>query len=168
MIVRRLVLVEGVGGKVEDTIVGTLVLQNLPVGGSLAYRLLTHAALHKHLVVEVALVYLPHIHEAEHDDGTDSPLRLNLLIAQQKQNGCADSHYEEGAPAVGGEDGDAHVAQIADKRIQIFCRNLTHLLHFGSRDIVREEHRGHDGEEQSHAGCGYEACPYEGHVGGVP
>ena len=130
MIVGSLVFVERVRSEVEHTIIGSLVLHNLAVGGSLLLRSLAHATLYEHVVVEITLVDLPHIHEAEHDDCTHGILGLNLLHAQQQQHSGAEHNDEECAPAVGGEYRDAYLLQIAEQRTKIFRRNLLHSLKF--------------------------------------
>ena len=128
VIVRSLVFVERVRSEVKHTIIGRFVLKNLAVGGCLLLRSLAHATFYEHAVVEITLVDLPHINEAEHDDGTHSILGLYLLHAQQQQHSGAEHDDEECAPAVGGEYRDAYLLQIAEQRTQIFRRNLLHCL----------------------------------------
>ena len=151
MIVRRLVLVERVRREVQHAIVGRCVLQNLAVGGGLLLRSLAHAALHEHRVVEVALVHLPHIHEAEREEERHSVLRLQFLQQSEHEDNCSGEYHEERTPAVGCEYRDTNLAQIADERREILARYRGERAQLGVRHEVGEEHRRHDGERHAHA-----------------
>ena len=157
MIVRRLVLVERVRREIQHTIVGRCVLQNLSVGGGLLLRSLAHAALHEHSVVEVALVHLPHIHEAEREDERHGVLRLQFLQQSEHEDDRSGEYHEERTPAVGCEYRDANLAQIADERREILARNRGERAQLGVRHEVGEEHRRHDGERHAHARREHEA-----------
>ena len=62
------VVVEGVHGEVHDAVVEVAVLQDGLVGGCLLEELLCGLGLGEHGVVEVALVDIPHIGGAEHEE----------------------------------------------------------------------------------------------------
>ena len=100
MIIRRLILVECIRRKVQDTVVETFVAKDDLIRLRHLLRCIAHALLYEHAVVEVALVYLPHIDEAEEGDAAHGELRIELLLIEQKQNDRADSHDDERAEGV--------------------------------------------------------------------
>ena len=87
VVVGSLVLVEGVAGKVEHTVVERLVLKDVFVGGSLGLRQVARALLHKHVIVEITLVDEPHVEQAKHGDAPHHELCRELAILVEQQEG---------------------------------------------------------------------------------
>ena len=102
-VVGGLVLVEGRGGEVEHTEVGSLFRSD---------RLLAHAGRDEHAVVEIALVDLPHIDQTEHHQTGGHQLYTYLLILIEQEEEGADDDNPERAPAVGSEHRHAHLSEI--------------------------------------------------------
>ena len=93
-----------VNDRLEQVYKGLGEMQNLAVGGCLLLRGFSHASLHEHVVIEIALVHLPHVHKAQQDYRADAILRLQLLVAHEQQDGGAEHNDKQRAPAVGRED----------------------------------------------------------------
>ena len=70
MVVRSLVLVEGVRSEVQHTVVTLIagILQDELIRIGLGLRSLALTLVYEHIVVQVALVHCPHINKTEHQD----------------------------------------------------------------------------------------------------
>ena len=145
---RCLVLIESRCSQIEHTEVERSILQDMVDGCRLGNRLFTHTRRYEHAVVQVALVHLPHVQQAEHHQRCRHILGTQLTGTEQQQTGR--SHYDnpEGTPAIGGEYGDTHLRQVLQQRCQLVGRYLTHGLHLAYADIVGEEQLRHESEEQ--------------------
>ena len=165
VVVRRFILIEGVGGEVEHSVVEVFVLQYHLVGLGERLGHFAHRVAHEHGIVEVAFVHRPHIHETEqgYAQGQIEGLQLACLVAQQEHRTYHDDG--EGAPAVGREDALAHLPQVGQQRLQLVGGPLRESLHFGRAHIV-EEQAGGDGEEEGHTGGGDKAHDHPFHLFG--
>ena len=85
VIVGCLVLIERVAGEVQHAIVQILVLKDEFIGSCLGLRHLALTLLHKHVVVEIALVDQPHIQQTEHRDAEHHDLGRNLAVLIEQQ-----------------------------------------------------------------------------------
>ena len=106
-----------------------MVLQNLTVGGCLLLRSVAHTTLYKHIIVEITLVYLPHIDKTKHYDGSNSILGLQLLLESKQQYHSTQDNDEERTPAIGGKDRYTYLTQIGDKRTKILAWYLLKRFH---------------------------------------
>ena len=79
----RLILVERIRGKVQHTEIECLVLQNMIDGGRFLDGFLTNVLRHKHLIVQVPLVDLPHIKETEDGEDAHKPFGTQFPILIQ-------------------------------------------------------------------------------------
>ena len=147
---RGLVLVERRCRQVQHAVVQRLVLQNVVNGVRLLHGCLTHRLRHKHLVVQVALVHLPHVHQTQHRQHTHHHFLAYLIILIQQQHGCAHDDDPERTPAVSRKHGDTHVRQVLRQRFQVLGRQLAQLLSLGGADKVAEEHLRHQRKQQGH------------------
>ena len=77
---RGLVLVEGIRGQIQHTIVGRLVLQDMVNGCRLGHGFLANALRYEHRVVQVTLVDLPHVNQTQHRQQSYRPRGTQLLI----------------------------------------------------------------------------------------
>ena len=138
VIVRSFVLVERVRGKVEHTVTAEvgLVLKDNLVGLSHLYRCLALTLVDKHVIVEVALVDLPHVNKTENYQRSHHVFCLQFLCLIEQQAESADDDDEERAPAVGSEHGDTHLAQIGEQRVKIVGRYLLQCPHLFRRNEV--------------------------------
>ena len=150
-VVRRLVLVERRRGQIQRAEVERLVLQDMVDGGRLVDGCLTDTLRDEHAVVQIALVDLPHVDEAEQRHGCGHPRGLQLAITEEQQQHRAGHDNPERPPAVGSEHGDAHVGQVLGQRGDILLRKLAQGLHLVIADKVGEEHLRHQGKQQAHA-----------------
>ena len=121
MIVTRLVLVEGVRGKVQHTVVERLVSQDLFIRLCLLLGRLTLTLRHEHLVVQIALINLPQIDEAEQQDTCYRIFCLQLAISKQQQEGCTNHNNPECTPAIGSKDSLAHFREIRNQGLDMLC-----------------------------------------------
>ena len=128
VIVRSLVLIEGIGCEIEHTIVEALVAEDELVGLCHLLRCVTLELIHKHLIIEITLVDHPHIHQAEHGDAGNHKFGTEFLHFVKQEEGTADDDNPEGTPAIGCEDALANLGQIADDRTLVFGRQLLQSL----------------------------------------
>ena len=152
VVIRSLVLVESVGGKIEDSVVQTLVLQDLLVGGRHGLGCFADALLHEHVIVEVPLVHRPHVCQAEEGDGTHHVFSLQFLSLVQQQAEGSHEDNPERAPAVGREYGLPHLGEVADDGSLVLCRQLPESGDLGRRHKSGEEDRRHECKQQAEAG----------------
>ena len=151
VVVGGLVLVEGIGGKVQHTVVQSLVAQDKLVGlchllGSVALHLV-----HEHIVVEVTLVHHPHIHKTQHGDTGNHELGTQFLVLIEHEEGEAGEDDPERAPAISCEDALANLGEVAHDGPHILIGQLLQSLCLLHGDEVGEEQAGHEGEEQTEA-----------------
>ena len=166
--VRRVALVKRVGGQVEHAVVERRVLKDVFVRGRGLEGLSLLARGDEKSVVEVALVHLPHVGEAEHEYAAHHPSRAqaaHVVGQQQEQAGGDDA---AAAPGIGREDGAAHVLDVLDDgghhgaQFGVLCRGVVEHGQLLLRHVSAEEHVGQEGEEQGHA-----ARQAEAHVDGA-
>ena len=129
VIIAGLVLVEGVRGEVQYAVVHRLVGQDHLVGLRLRLCLLALILRHEHGIVEVALVHLPQVEQAEHDKNTHKRFGLQLLGFVEQHHERTDEDDGKRAPAVAGEHGLAHLRQVGQERVQVLCGPLAEGLH---------------------------------------
>ena len=79
VVVAGLVLVEGVGCEIEHAVVERFVLQYLFVSGRQLLRCFAFTLWHEHRVVEITLVNLPHVCQAEQQHASHQGCRLEFL-----------------------------------------------------------------------------------------
>ncbi len=153
MIIRSLVLIEGVRCEIQYTIVECLVTTDNLVGLGHLLRSVTLGLVNKHIIVEITLVHHPHIHQAEHGDTGNHEFLAQLLVLVEHQEGRADDDNPERAPAIRGKDSLANLHQVAHDRALVFGRQLLQRLHLLYGDEIWEEYARHDGKEQAET-CG--------------
>ena len=132
MVIARLVLIERTLRKVQYAIVTAvaLVLQDKLIGLGQLLCGLALALRHKHVVVQIALVHLPHINKTQHDDGTNHIFALQFLGHEQQQAHGAYQDNGERTPGIGCEHGLAHFGKIIENRSHILLRQLMQCLGF--------------------------------------
>ena len=140
VVVGCLVLVECVGREVEHTVVKALVLEYLLV--CLCHWLwkVADLSIDKHRVIEITLVHLPEVDEAEDSHQGCCAYRIYLLHAEGQKHGCAYCYHPERAPAVCREHGTPDFPQILKKRLELVLRELAEGVQLGLGDKAREEH----------------------------
>ena len=122
MIIAGLILVERVRGEVQHTIVKTLVAQYQLIRLCLLLGCLTLRCRHEHLVVQITLVHLPQVNQAQHQDGPYHIVGLQFTILVKQQDTRSDDDDPERTPAVGREYCLTHFRQVAHQRLEILCR----------------------------------------------
>ena len=130
MVVRCLVLVEGVRGQVEHTVIQGLIAQDELIGLRHLLGCLALALGHKHLIVQVTLVYLPKVDEAEHQDSADGIFGLEFAIFVSHEQYHAHDDNPERTPAISCKHGCTHINQITDKWLDVLLwqgAESTHL-----------------------------------------
>ena len=114
---------------------------------------LTDCLRHKHLVVQIAFVDLPHIKQTEDGEQSHEPFSTQFLESVEEQ---ADGTYQndhERTPAVCRKHGDTHLRQVLYQWSQLLCRYLSHRLHLIDTDILGEEQFRHQGKQQGESSC---------------
>ena len=135
VIIRCLVLVERVRSEVQHTVVESFVAKDDLIRFSHLLRGVAHARFDKHAVVEIALVYLPHIDEAEQSDASYGQFGIELLLIEQEQDDRADGYDDEGTERIRREDIFAYRRQVslqATDELRCLCTllgDLSELLH---------------------------------------
>ena len=155
MIIAGLVLVEGVRGEVQHTVVQTLVLEYLLVGGCHLLRCLTLTLRYEHAVVEVTLVHLPHVYQTKHRHRCHGIYSLHLPEHGEEQQYRSCHYHPERAPAVGCEDGLSHSGDVCHQRTELVGWYLRQGMALGYGDVV-EEHSWHHGKHGGDACCQHE------------
>ena len=81
VVIRGFVFIERTLREVQHTIVAAvaLVLEDKLVGLRQLLRSLALTLGHEHIIIEITLVDLPHIHQTEHDDSTQHIFLAQLL-----------------------------------------------------------------------------------------
>ena len=147
----RLVLVEGVAGKIQHAEVRVVVLQDELVHRFHGVRCLLDARIHKHRVVQVALVHRPQVNQAEHGHQPHHRHGLQLLHLVEQQQGKADDDDDERAPAVAGEHGHAHLGQVVGHHAHALRVYIARQAGGVAVAHEVEERGGQQGEEQAEA-----------------
>ena len=124
MIIRGLVFVEGIRCEIQHPIVQRLVLKDLFIGRCHLLRRIADALLHKHVIVEIALVHLPHIDQAEQGYGSDHPFGLQLPRLEEQEAEGSYQNDPERAPTIGHKDSLTHFDEVAYHGVIIFRRQL--------------------------------------------
>ena len=81
-------------------------------GCRLLHGFLTDTGRHEHAIIEVALVDLPHVDQAQDHQTAHHELSTYLLILEQQEEGRSDDDDPERAPAVCREDGHTHLGEV--------------------------------------------------------
>ena len=123
MVIRGLVLVECVACKVQNAIIQGLVLQDLSVGLRHRLGLFAHASLHKHAVIQVAFVHLPHVDEAQNGYRSHHIHGLQFLETIEEEEQCADGNQPKRPPTIGRKDAFADASQVRLQRRKIVRRD---------------------------------------------
>ena len=76
MIIRSLILIEGVGSHIEYSVIKALIVQNLLVCLSHLLWSLTLTLRHEHLIIKITLVYWPEVDKTEYQQCSNSILLL--------------------------------------------------------------------------------------------
>ena len=152
--VSGLVLVESIGSEVQHTVVQTLVFQDLHVGRRRLLRHVTLALRHEHTVVQITLVHLPQVDEAEHQQGGDHIIGAHLLHPVTEEQGETDQNHDDRTPCVGTDHGGTHRRDIGENRP---CRIAVHALYAVDHLAFliadeRPRHVGEQGDQGRHAG----------------
>ncbi len=155
MIIAGLVLVESVRGEVQHTVVQTLVLEYLLVGGCHLLRCLTLTLRNEHAIVEVSLVHLPHIYQTEHRHRCHGIYSLHFPEHGEEQQYRSCHYHPERAPAVGCEDSLSHSGDVCHQRTELVGWYLRQGMALSYGDVV-EEHSWHHGEHGGDACCQHE------------
>ena len=150
VVIGGFVFVERIAGKVEHSVVESLVLEYLFVGLSELLRCVALALGNEHIVVEVAFVNHPHIYEAQHQYSPYHIACLQLACAVAKQQHRAYEDYAHGAPTVCGEYLLAQVCEVGKQRIEILRWELAESLALGRRYEIEESTR-HQRKQRSHS-----------------
>ena len=148
-----IVLVEGVRGEVEHAVVEVLVLQDQVVGLRGLHGRVALASRHEHPVVEVALVHLPQIHEAEHGQQAHEDACVDLFHLEEQETGEADEDDDDRSPCVGRDHRLAHRLQAAEDHALDVGRHALdigkHLCFLVARE--RTHHARDEGQQQGDA-----------------
>ena len=148
-VITRFILVECRCSQIEHAVVKRLVLKDMVNGRRFRHRFLTNGLRHKHLIVEITLIDLPHVDKTKHGKRSDHPLHLHLTVAIEQQTSRTDDDNPERAPAISSKYRHTHLCQVADQRCQLVGRNLLHGLHLVIADEIREEGLWHQGKQQA-------------------
>ena len=146
-----LVLVKRIRCQIQHSEVECLVLKNMVDSSRFLNRLLPDGLWHKHTIVQIAFVDLPHIHQTEHGQQTNHQFSTHLIVSVQQQAYRANCDNPERTPAVGCKHSHSHLRQVLQQRCQLFGRNLTHGLHLALTDKTGEEQLRHQSEKQGNA-----------------
>ena len=131
MIIRCFVLIESIGSQIQHAVIKPLILQNLPIRSCHRLGCVSNTAFYEHLIIEITLVYLPHIDQAKYDQGTDQPRSTKFFGLKQQQTDRSERDDPERTPAVGSENSLSYLFEIGQHRVQILCGNVLHRCHFG-------------------------------------
>ena len=117
-----IVLVEGIRSQVQHAIVQRLVGQNHLVRFGRLETLCLHLLFHKLVVIQIALVDWPHIHQAKQSQCTYQYglFQLSGCIHPKQNRTCR--YNEETAPCISSEKAHADFFQVCQQRHQLVCR----------------------------------------------
>ena len=142
-----LILIECIACEVEYTIIKILILKNSLISLSHFLWSSTDSVAHKHIVVEIALVHLPHIHKAEHSDDSHHHRSRHLFHLIYEEGCKANKNDEYASPTIWLEDSHADIAEVGKKRIELVGWELRQSPHLRRTDKLVEEQRWHKGKE---------------------
>ena len=85
VVIRGLVLIEGIGSEIEHTVIERLVAADNLIGLRHLLRSIAHVLIYEHIIVEITLVHHPHIYETEYGDAGNHILSTQLLHLVKQQ-----------------------------------------------------------------------------------
>ena len=129
MIVRSLILIEGVRREIQYTVVETLVVQDLFVSLCHLLRCFTLTLRHKHLVVEITLVHRPEIYETDYEDDGNGILLLQFTKSKCQQDTRSHQDDIERTQGIAGKHGLTHLRQISHQRSHMLGGQTLQRLH---------------------------------------
>ena len=103
------VFIESADGKVQHAIVGGGVFQDEFVGCSLGESGGLYAFIYKLVVVEITLVYLPHIEQAEQGNATNGELLAQFALEEKHQQHHTDKDNDERTQGIGRNHSGTHL-----------------------------------------------------------
>ena len=157
MIVTCLILVEGVRGEIQHTVVKTLVTQDQFIRLCLLLGSLTLRLRYEHLVVQITLVDNPQVEETEHEDACDGIHLLQFAVVEEQQDGRTHQNNPERTQTVAGEHRLTHLRQVRHQRSHMLCRQTLQCIHLIGGDETVEEHRREECHQQTYTACENEA-----------
>ena len=143
MIIRGLVLIESIRGKVQHTIVKGLVTQDEFIGLRLLLWCLTLRLRYEHLIVEITFVHRPQVHKTQHEEDADSIFLLQLPVETCQKNTRTDQDDIERTHGIGCKHGLTHLCEVGNQRLDMFGRKTLQGTHLTGGDETVEEERGH-------------------------
>ena len=152
-----IVFIERIRCQVQYTIVQSLILQNQLIGFCLTEALSLYLFFYKLLIVQIALVHVPHIYQTEHSQSSDQRHLLQFAHAICPDQAGTHQDNEETTPSIRSKETHAHFFQVGQQRHQLVGRNTLESIHFHGRYIRREEHLRKNGKQQCQTTCQSEA-----------
>ena len=112
--------------------------------------------IYEHAIIEITLVYAPHVHQTQHQNEEYSGCSLQLLIVVQHHQTSANGNKPERTYGVKAEHVAAHLRQIGKQGIDstLIHTSLSQRqesIGFGGRDIVAKEYIGYQPEKEADA-----------------
>ena len=139
--------------EIQHTVVATvtLILKDKLISLGQLLRGLAFTLGYKHVIIEIALVHLPHVNQAEHNNSTQHIFFAQLLRFVKQQTKRTDGNDDKRTPGIRCEYCLSHFRQIAHNRTDILLRQLLQGLRFLDWYETAEEQTRHQCKQQGNA-----------------